>query len=60
MTKKTYLMFAAVLLFSSGVMKAQGGCADSPEAPTEVLMLVGALGMVKGPAMLQWLRKKSR
>jgi len=42
------------------LMHAQGGCVDSPEAPTSVLMLVGSIGMVYGSSTLMNLLRKTR
>jgi XrtJ-associated TM-motif-TM protein len=51
------LMFLAVPV----VMRAQSGCSDSPEAPTDVLMLVGSIGMIYGSsAVAKLLRKNKR
>jgi len=33
------------------VIHAQGGCVDSPEAPTDILMLVGSIGMIYGSSL---------
>jgi XrtJ-associated TM-motif-TM protein len=48
MTRKNLVLFSALLLSSVAVMHAQGGCADSPEAPTDILMIVGATGLYFG------------
>jgi len=50
------LMFLAVPV----VMHAQSGCSDSPEAPTDVLMLVGSIGMIYGSSVVAKLLRKSR
>jgi XrtJ-associated TM-motif-TM protein len=42
------------------VMHAQGGCVDSPEAPTDVLMLVGSIGMVYGSSVAMKILRRSR
>jgi len=42
------------------VMHAQGGCVDSPEAPTDVLMLVGSVGMVYGSSVAMKILRRSR
>jgi XrtJ-associated TM-motif-TM protein len=42
------------------VMHAQGGCVDSPEAPTDVLMLVGSIGMMYGSSVAIKLLRKRR
>jgi XrtJ-associated TM-motif-TM protein len=54
---------SAILLFLAAplIMHAQGGCVDSPEAPTDVLMLVGSIGMIYGSsAVIKVLRKGRR
>ena len=50
------LMFLAVPL----ALHAQSGCSDSPEAPTDVLMLVGAAGMIFGSSAAMKLVRKIR
>ena len=44
-------------LFAAISLQAQtgtgSGCADSPEAPTAILMLIGAVGMFYGPFVLR-------
>jgi len=42
------------------VIHAQGGCVDSPEAPTDVLMLVGSIGMMYGSSVAIKLVRKFR
>ena len=42
------------------VMHAQGGCVDSPEAPTDVLMLVGSIGMIYGSSVAMRVLRKRR
>lgn len=51
-----------LLLTASPALYAQRGCFRSPEAPTDVLMLVGGAGMFFGPTVLtRWLaRRKHR
>jgi XrtJ-associated TM-motif-TM protein len=34
-------------------LHAQSGCNDSPEAPTEVLLAVGAAGLFFGPMLVR-------
>jgi XrtJ-associated TM-motif-TM protein len=47
-------IFAAFMLFSaSSLLHAQGGCTDSPEAPTDILMFVGTVGMFYGSYLLR-------
>jgi len=52
----------ALLVFLSVplVMHAQGGCVDSPEAPTDVLMLVGTIGMMYGSSVAMKILRRSR
>ena len=51
---KTCRIFLLAILFLAVpvVLHAQSGCSDSPEAPTDVLMLVGTLGMVYGSSVV--------
>ena len=54
MIKTRYLNpIASVLLLSAASLHAQGGCTDSPEAPTALLMLIGMAGMVYGSSVLR-------
>jgi XrtJ-associated TM-motif-TM protein len=46
-------IFLLVVLIGSLKLHAQSGCDDSPEAPTDVLMLVGSVGMVYGSSLLR-------
>jgi len=48
------------LLTIAVTMHAQGGCVDSPEAPTNVLMLVGSIGMMFGSSFAMKLVAKRR
>jgi len=50
------LMFVAI----PAVLHAQNGCSDSPEAPTDVLMLVGSIGMIYGSSVVSKLLRKSK
>jgi XrtJ-associated TM-motif-TM protein len=52
----------AVLMFLAvpAVMHAQSGCSDSPEAPTDVLMLVGSIGMMFGSSMAMKAMRKNK
>ena len=61
MIKARYIVLTALtLLFASASLHAQGGCLDSPEAPTDVLMLVGSAGMFYGSSMvMKVLRRRS-
>jgi XrtJ-associated TM-motif-TM protein len=47
------ILFAifAVMFFSLHA-HAQGGCVDSPEAPTDLLVLVGSTGMIFGSSLV--------
>jgi XrtJ-associated TM-motif-TM protein len=46
------VLAALMLLFATASLHAQGGCFHSPEAPTDVLMLVGSAGMFYGSSVL--------
>jgi XrtJ-associated TM-motif-TM protein len=49
-----FVIFAAfTLLSASSLLYAQGGCTDSPEAPTDILMFVGTVGMFYGSYLLR-------
>jgi XrtJ-associated TM-motif-TM protein len=48
---------ALVLLFHAVSLHAQNGCTDSPEAPTDVLLAVGAIGLTRGSAIVSWFRR---
>jgi XrtJ-associated TM-motif-TM protein len=53
MIKTRYvILLALALLISTASLQAQGGCTDSPEAPTALLMLVGTVGMFYGSSVL--------
>jgi XrtJ-associated TM-motif-TM protein len=54
------LLVALMFLAVPAVMHAQSGCSDSPEAPTDVLMLVGSLGMVFGSSVVMKMMRKFR
>jgi XrtJ-associated TM-motif-TM protein len=41
-------------------MYAQGGCLDSPEAPTDVLMCVGVTGMFYGSSIAMKVLRRIR
>jgi len=49
-----------VLLAIPTVMHAQGGCVDSPEAPTDVLMLIGSVGMMYGSSVVMKVLRNKR
>lgn len=40
----THVVFVSSLLLVCGVLRAQGGCVNSPECPTAILGVVGAAG----------------
>jgi len=46
-------LIAFILLVSAGTAYAQSGCSDSPECPTTVLAMVGAVGLFA----TRWLKK---
>jgi XrtJ-associated TM-motif-TM protein len=57
MIKARYAVLSALVLLSiSTLLHAQtgsgGGCVDSPEAPTDLLMLIGSVGMFYGSSVL--------
>jgi XrtJ-associated TM-motif-TM protein len=59
MINKRVVSFIVVALFLVTVSAhAQGGCADSPEAPTDILLLVGTVGLFQGSRLFQRLRKR--
>jgi len=57
MNKTRFAIFSALaILIVSISLNAQGtggGCVDSPEAPTVLLMLVGSAGMFYGSSVLR-------
>lgn len=54
------LLVILALLALPALMHAQGGCVDSPEAPTDVLMLIGSAGMVFGSSLVMKLARKRK
>jgi len=54
------LLAALMFLALPAVLHAQGGCVDSPEAPTDVLMLVGSIGMMYGSSVVVKVLRRSR
>jgi|GEM_PF-2193714 XrtJ-associated TM-motif-TM protein len=50
------VLFAITLLFAAISLHAQtgsgGGCVDSPEAPTVILMFIGVAGVTYGSSVL--------
>jgi len=53
-----FSMMVAVLLIAAASAHAQSGCLDSPEAPTDILLLVGAVGIFHGSRLAQKFRKR--
>lgn len=60
MIKARYATFSVLALFFVPILlRAQTGCVDSPEAPTDVLLLVGAVGLFYGsPVLMRVLRRR--
>jgi XrtJ-associated TM-motif-TM protein len=60
MIKTRYAVLSAIsfLAFATS-LHAQGGCVDSPEAPTVLLVLVGSLGMFYGSSALRKVLRRS-
>ncbi len=59
--KTKFLVYAAMMLTLGTVsLHAQNGCFDSPEAPTDVLLLVGSAGMFYGSSLLMKAFRKGR
>jgi XrtJ-associated TM-motif-TM protein len=56
MSKTVYVFALLVLLAFSASLHAQGGCTDSPEAPTGLLLLIGSAGMFCGSFVLKKVR----
>jgi XrtJ-associated TM-motif-TM protein len=48
---RSVLFVALACAFACKTMYGQGGCLDSPEAPTDVLMGVGVAGMFYGSSI---------
>jgi len=46
-------LIAFILLASTGIARAQGGCVDSPECSTAILAVVGVAGVMAS----RWLKK---
>jgi XrtJ-associated TM-motif-TM protein len=55
---RMFSMMVAVLLIAAASAHAQSGCLDSPEAPTDILLLVGAVGIFHGSRLAQKFRKR--
>jgi XrtJ-associated TM-motif-TM protein len=49
---RSVLFVTLIFLAIPIVVSAQGGCVDSPEAPTDVLLLVGSIGMIFGSSVV--------
>jgi XrtJ-associated TM-motif-TM protein len=63
MNKTRLAMLAAwSLVVAAAPLGAQSGCFHSPEAPTDVLLLVGGAGMFYGSSLVtKWLgRRRAR
>jgi len=58
--KLAIVLTLCVLTFMPVLAHAQGGCVDSPEAPTDLLMLVGSFGMIYGSSVAMKLLRKRR
>jgi len=59
--KRHCVLVALILLGMSAVLRAQfGGCDDSPEAPTDVLLLVGSIGMFYGSSLVMKAVRRKR
>jgi XrtJ-associated TM-motif-TM protein len=56
--RKTILFAVFAFALMCPALLAQSGCSDSPEAPTDVLMLVGAVGMTFGSSLVMKMRRK--
>jgi len=50
---RNIILSALAFLIASTSLHAQGGCSDSPEAPTVVLMFIGAAGILCGSSALR-------
>lgn len=54
MIKNRYVVLSALALLSCAtLLRAQGGCVDSPEAPTALLVLIGTVGVFSGSTVLR-------
>jgi XrtJ-associated TM-motif-TM protein len=62
MNKSRFVLLSAfALLGFATLLRPQGtggGCVDSPEAPTAILMLVGSAGMFYGSSALRKLLRR--
>jgi XrtJ-associated TM-motif-TM protein len=59
-TFRKALVAALVISTFPVVIHAQGGCVDSPEASTDVLMLVGSIGMICGSSLAMKILRRDR
>ena len=60
MIRPRLLLALSILAGVASPLVAQRGCFHSPEAPTDVLMLVGAAGMFVGSGPVLRLMRKVR
>jgi XrtJ-associated TM-motif-TM protein len=59
--KRYYILSALAFISLSTLLRAQiSGCDDSPEAPTDILMLVGSIGMFYGSSVVMKLIRRKR
>ena len=56
--KNLRFVLAALVLLVAAPIRAQRGCFHSPEAPTDVLLLVGSLGLFAGSSIVARLRRR--
>ena len=54
------LVAALAILFATASLHAQSGCFHSPEARTDVLLLVGSAGMFYGSSILTRVIRRRR
>jgi XrtJ-associated TM-motif-TM protein len=60
MKTKFFALAALTVALGTVSLHAQSGCFDSPEAPTDVLLLVGSAGMFYGSSLLMKAFRKGR
>jgi len=60
MKKSLFVLGTALFLSVVLPLHAQGGCEDSPEAPTDILMLIGTAGMFYGSSVVMKLLRRNR
>lgn len=59
--KKSFLVVGAALFLAVALpLHAQGGCSDSPEAPTAILALAGSAGAFLVSARARFNTRKSK